>query len=151
MYHPPGGDAFEFVELEHTGTIPLDVSGFSFDGIGFVFPDNTVLAPGALVVLASAGNPAAFAARHPGLPVSGWFDGSLANGGERLALLDRQGRTVTAVHYDSPGWPGAADGNGASLELQDSDGDPNSPRPGRPATPRPAPRAGRRKQPRSRS
>lgn len=151
MYHPPGGDAFEFVELENHGPTTLDLSGFSFDGLGFLFPDNTVLAPGAVIVLASAAHPDAFAARYPGLPVTGWFEGSLSNGGERLALHDRTGRTVAAVRYDDEdGWPLAADGGGASLERHDPQGDPHSPAswrassstfgtPGHPPSPAPPP------------
>lgn len=127
-YNPVGGDAYEFIELQNTGALPLDVGGFSFQGINFVFPDGTTLATGATVVLANNANLAAFTARYPGLAVLGTFGGSLDNGGERLALLDRNRRTVTAVHYDDEnGWPTAADGGGYSLEIIDPQGDPNAP------------------------
>jgi hypothetical protein len=129
-YNPPGGEAeaYEFVELRNVGSVPLDVGGFSFQGITYSFPSGTLLAPGALVVLASAANPAAFATRYPGVLVSGWFGGSLANGGERIALLDREMRTVFAVHYDDEGgWPTTPDGGSYSLEVVDPRGDPNAP------------------------
>lgn len=128
MYHPPGGDAFEFLELHHGGEIPVDLGGFSISGIDYVFPHRTILAPGEVMVLASALSPAAFAARYPGVHVAGYFAGALSNGGERLVLRDPQGRGVAATIYaDSAAWPVQADGGGSSLELVDRDQDPNAP------------------------
>jgi len=128
MYNPPGGDAYEFLELRNVGAQPLDVGGFSFQGLTYVFPAGTTLPAGGIVLLASAANPAQFATRYPGATVFGYFAGSLSNGGERIAVLDAGGRTVTAVHYDDEGgWPLAADGGGASLEVMDPRGDPNAP------------------------
>ncbi|MEK7785061.1 MAG: lamin tail domain-containing protein [Chloroflexota bacterium] len=97
MYHPLGGDAFEFVELQNLGGVALDVTGFSVMGVDYVFPHRTVLSPGQIVVLASSLSPASFAARYAGLSPDGYFSGSLANGGERIELRDREGRTVTSV------------------------------------------------------
>lgn len=128
MYHPPGGDAHEFVELQYLGRVPLDVSGFSVGGIDFVFAPGTVLSPGQVIVLASGLSPTSFAARYPGVTVTGYFGGALANGGERLAVHDRDGRTLTAVSYDDDvPWPPSADGQGYSLEVLDPNGDPNDP------------------------
>ena len=73
-------------------------------------------------------NPAAFAARYPRVAVFGTFGGNLANGGERLALLDKNGNTFYSVDYDDEkGWPKAADGAGYSLSLLDPDGNPDDP------------------------
>ena len=129
MYNPnPPGEAYEFVELQNAGSALLDVGGFSFQGIDFVLPPRTVLAPGAIVVLASDLNSASFSARYPNVTVTGYFTGSLANGGERLAILDQNGRTIISVDYDDEtGWPKAADGGGYSLEIVDAHGDPDAP------------------------
>ncbi|MBI2949469.1 MAG: lamin tail domain-containing protein [Verrucomicrobia bacterium] len=128
MYHPLGGDAFEFVEIQNRGSVAMDVTGFSFTGIEFVFPHRTVLNPGQIVILASSLSPASFAARYSSAIVSGYFDGALGNGSERIELHDRDGRTVTAVTYrDDGAWPGTADGEGFSLEVIDADGDPDDP------------------------
>jgi hypothetical protein len=128
MYNPHAGDACEFLELQNTGAMPLDLGGFSFQGVTFVFPMGSVLESGAVLLLASDANPASFAARYPAALVTGCFGGSLANGGERIALIDRNGRTVIAVHYDDEaGWPAPADGGGYSLELIDANDDPNAP------------------------
>lgn len=128
MYNPPGDEAGEFVEIQNIGTVPVEMGGFSIQGLDYLFPAETTLAPGALLLLGSAANPAAFQARYPSAAVFGFFEGNLDNGGERLALLDRQGRTVTAVQYDdNNGWPREADGGGRSLEVIDPRGDPNAP------------------------
>ncbi|HWI56877.1 MAG TPA: chitobiase/beta-hexosaminidase C-terminal domain-containing protein, partial [Bacillota bacterium] len=117
MYNPVGGDAYEFLELQNLGANPADLSGYSLEGVGYLFPKGTSLAGGAVMLLASAANPAAFASRYPGVMVSGFFGGALANNGERLALLDTKSNAVFSVEYkNSGGWPTAADGGGASLE-----------------------------------
>jgi CotH kinase protein/Lamin Tail Domain/Fn3 associated/Bacterial TSP3 repeat len=139
MYNPPGGDAFEFVELLNTGSTPLDLSGFTFEGINFRFATPfPLLAPGARLVLANDTRPAEFASRYPGVTVDGYFSGALSNGGERITVLDRRGRVVDSVTYGDDGaWPSGSDGKGDSLELASLAGDPNAP-----ATWQASPRAG---------
>jgi hypothetical protein len=46
MYNPVGGDAYEFIELQNTGTIAVDLGLMSFEGINFTFLRNTTLAAG---------------------------------------------------------------------------------------------------------
>lgn len=128
MFNPPGGDFYEFIELQNTGVTPVNLGGWTFEGIGFIFPPYFTLPAGARIVLASDELPSAFAVRYPGVQVSGWFDGSLDNGGERLALRDGAGNTVFSVDYDdAEPWPVAADGPGYSLEILDVNGDPDDP------------------------
>jgi hypothetical protein len=53
MYNPVGGGAYEFVELENTGSAPLNLAGAQFEGIDFTFPaDMSPVLPGARVVFA---------------------------------------------------------------------------------------------------
>ncbi len=126
MYNPVGGDAFEFIEVRNIGDTDIDISGFSFSGITYVFPAGSMLAPGATLVLASNTDPAAFAQRYPGVVVSGYFADRLANGGERIGIKDVAGETVTSADYSDTGqWPGLADGGGHSLEIIDPGGDPD--------------------------
>lgn len=126
MYNPVGGDAFEFIELRNVGDTDIELSGFSFAGITYVFPEGSLLAAGATLVLASDENPAAFAQRYPGVVVAGYFADRLANGGERIAIKDLAGETITSVDFgDSGQWPALADGSGHSLEVMDPDGDPD--------------------------
>lgn len=127
-YHPRGGDPYEFVEIHNAGATPVEASGFSLRGVQFVFPPGSLLAPGQTVVIASALSPSSFALRYPGVLVLGSFSGTLDNGGERLALLDREGRIVDSVDFrDADGWPEAADGDGPSLERIDPFSDPDAP------------------------
>jgi hypothetical protein len=126
--YPPGGDPYEFIELQNLGGTTLDLGGINFSGIDFRFPDLTTLAPGGRFLIASAVDPAAFATRYPDAHVDGHFNRALANGGEKLTLRDREGRTITSVEYnDTNGWPLEADGRGPSLELLDPKGAPSDP------------------------
>lgn len=129
MYHPSGGDAFEYIELQNTGKLPEDLSGCSFGGVTFRFPTPfPPLAPGGRIVLANGSNQADFHQRYPQVQVAGWFGGSLDNGGERLELFDASGQSITLLEYqDQFPWPVRADGQGASLELIDPSGDPVAP------------------------
>ena len=128
MYNPIGGSTYEFLELQNIGATPVDLSGFSFDGITYVFPNGTILAPGALMVLANNASPSAFATRYPGVVVAGYYGGNLSNSGERIALLDQNGNTVISVDYSNGGgWPTAANGGGYSLEIINPNGDPDDP------------------------
>ena len=129
MYNPPGGDAYEFIELSNVGGVAVDLAGFSTEGVEFRFPEPyPPLQPGDRLVLASATDPAAFAARYPGVTVGAWYNGALNNGGERLALLDRTGRVVASVEYDDDrAWPTSPDGSGTSLELGSADGEEDDP------------------------
>ncbi|MFN0067929.1 MAG: lamin tail domain-containing protein, partial [Limisphaerales bacterium] len=129
MYNPAGGDAFEYLELINAGGVPVDVAGWSIEGVNFRFPTPfPAVAPGARLLLGNDANTNLFHQRYGPVPAAGRFGGSLANGGERLALLDRDGRVVTSVTYgDSGPWPDRANGGGFSLEVADPAGDPNSP------------------------
>jgi hypothetical protein len=126
LYNPAGGAAHEFIEIQNTGATTVDLFGLSFtDGITS-FPLDTTLGPGAYFVAVS--DPAAFAARYPGVEIGAVFQGNLANGGERMALTDSEGRTVIEVTYADEGlWQVGADGFGWSLVNLDPQGDPNDP------------------------
>jgi hypothetical protein len=128
-YNPTVSNAYEFVELQNIGSTNLNIGGFALDGVTFIFPTNAMLAAGARLVLSSDLAPLSyFAQRYPGVTVAGQFTGNLDNNGERLALRDASGRTITAVHYkDGGGWPQEPDGLGLTLEVIDPAGDPNDP------------------------
>jgi len=128
MYNPLNGDAFEFLEIQNTGPVPLDLGGFRIEGIDCTIPSGTVVAPGAVLVFANGSDPEAFSTRYPGVVVTAYYRGNLSNAGERIALIDPRGRTVLAVQYDDEGgWPILGDGTGFSIEPIDPVGDPNAP------------------------
>ncbi|XOV69646.1 MAG: lamin tail domain-containing protein [Verrucomicrobiota bacterium] len=128
MYHPPGGDAFEFVELTNFSPVAYDLSGHHLRGVSYDFVPGTRLDPGASMVLASNENPVAFQSRYPEVSVGGHFGGNLSNSGEWLSLEDGSGNFVTGVRYDDKGvWSKEADGKGYSLVLRHASGDPSVP------------------------
>ena len=127
-YNPAGGDAYEFIELRNTGSQAIELGGSFFEGVNYVFAPGASINPGATLVLANNANPAAFTVRYPGAFVAGYYSGSLANGGERIALKNASGVTiVSVVYHDNAGWPAAADGGGSSLELIDPAGASSDP------------------------
>ncbi len=120
-YHPPvrdgvDGERFEFIELQNSGQVPLDLGGLAFTaGIGFTFTNGTVLEPGAFLVLTSSRGD--FASVYPDVVVRGEFSGRLDNGGETLTLGYPGGLTVWSVTFDdAPPWPAGTDGGGLSLQ-----------------------------------
>jgi Lamin Tail Domain/CotH kinase protein/Fn3 associated len=132
MYNSPG-DAYEFVELRNVSAAAISVGYWSVDGLGqndtgYIFPPNTTLAPGQIIVLGSDSSLISWTNRYPGVTAFGFFSGKLDNGGEKLGVRDGNGRLLWSVDYDDEnGWPLAADGFGASLEIIDVFGDQDNP------------------------
>lgn len=133
MYNPPGGSLFEFLEVKNVGLTPIDLFGVQVtNGVVFSFRPNTVLEPGAFLVLVSNRN--VFEAFYPEVEVYGEYLGSLSNGGEKVTIKEAPvppafvGETIVSVDYnDSRLWPIAPDGFGRSLVLVDAAGDPDNP------------------------
>jgi hypothetical protein len=136
MYHPIDGDnRKEYVELYNRGSVAVDLTGWSLsDGLGFAFPDGTVIsAQGYLVVArdpalftgpASVYNLPASRVVGPATPDAAAVFGALKDRGERVTLSDQLGRTVNTVRYHDGGeWPRWPDGLGSSMELIDANQD----------------------------
>ena len=132
-YHPLPDDPvddgeFEFVELKNTGNASLDLNGVQFvDGISYQFTSQAILNAGEFLVLAS--NRVEFENRYQ-MECFDEYEGSLNNGGERLALNNAGNDTLFSVLYDDEdGWPESADGQGYSLVPVDLNpsGDQNDP------------------------
>jgi hypothetical protein len=143
MYDPAtDNDDDEFIEIHNRSGSPVDISRWSFtDGIDYTFPSNTVMAAGAHYVVAK--NKSRMIARYPGLNLTnlfGSYDGTLKNGGERVALgrpesfISTNGSggfvtnsgyiTINELTYGNGGqWGEWSHGGGSSLELKDPDSD----------------------------
>ena len=93
----------EWIELYNRSNDEVDLSAWSLrDGITYDFPPDTMLAPGAYLVV-----------------TNDEFGGQLNNRSERIHLRDANDNTVDEVEYlDGSPWPKRADGRGASLELR---------------------------------
>ncbi|MDG2122423.1 MAG: lamin tail domain-containing protein, partial [Verrucomicrobiales bacterium] len=109
-------DAFEWVELLNVGERTVELDGVEFgNGIDYVFGAGTLPPGERVVVVRDAG---AFGMRNPGVVVAGEFALGLANGGERIELVDRGGVGIMEFSYgDRLPWPEEADGGGYSLTL----------------------------------
>ena len=110
-------DDFEFTELENTSGHVINLFGLQFtDGISLTL-GSFVLQPGGRAVVVR--NREAFVARYgDSVPIAGVYEGSLANGGESIALASISGETLITIDYnDGDPWPLAADGDGSSLVL----------------------------------
>ncbi|RIK76533.1 MAG: hypothetical protein DCC68_19155 [Planctomycetota bacterium] len=117
------GNDEEWVELYNKSDHAVDISGWQFDdGIQFTFPANTIVQPGAYLVVAR--DAASLAAKYPAIAIAGSFAGELNNQDENLRLRDARGNIANEVHYyDGGRWSDSADGGGSSLELRDPDAD----------------------------
>jgi len=121
---------FEWIELMNISAGPVELAGCRFDdGITFDFSANSsvgTIAAGQRIIIAS--NAAAFAARHPGVPIAGTFQNSsnFSNSGERIELLAADGTHILDFTYDDAApWPTSPDGGGYSLVLINPAGNPD--------------------------
>ena len=129
MYHPEESPEPEFLEFFNAHSQPISLQGAKFragNPFGeYTFGDVT-LAPGAYAVLVK--DATVFAARHgqvAGL-LGAWGGGSLANGGERIAIDDASGNVILDFRYnDKEPWPESPDGTGPSLVLVNPEASPD--------------------------
>lgn len=108
----------EWIELYNKGTSDQDISGWELDGaVSFTAPTGTVISANQYLIIAENTND--FGAKFPRAVCIGQYSGSLSNSGEDLLLLDTEGNPADEVAYlDGAPWPGAADGEGSSMELR---------------------------------
>lgn len=129
-YNPPGGDeSTEFIELQNVhATATLDLSGIILsDGVSFTFPSGTELPSGSRLLVVA--DETSFENNFgPGLPVAGSYDRNLSNSSDTITLGYADGTVIQSFTYDQNApWPTEADGNGFSLVLAQTTGDPALP------------------------
>jgi len=129
MYHPSQTNeaAFEWVELRNQLAVDMDISGWTIaGGIDYRFPENTVIAGGSYLVVASS--PVDLTAATGVTNVVGPFTGRLSNSGEKLELRNNNDRLMDELDYGTEDtWPCAPDGAGPSLAKIDEDGPASDP------------------------
>ena len=118
MYHAPGGNAQDYIEIRNISADPVPLHGYKFDGaISFEFSGSAVpiLAPGAFLVVVKDFD--AFAATYPanGILIAGEYRNDFDNSGEEVQLEFWNQDLITFRYSDARDWPQAADGAGASL------------------------------------
>ncbi len=127
-YNPPesGTDSLEYIEIYNAGSVDLNLEGYTFSkGVDLTFP-NVVLKAGAYLL---TGVNADVIERNFNVQAIQWNGGALANGGEAIAISDRNGNEIFSVTYQTAApWPvfaEGANGGGRSIELCNFDADPN--------------------------
>ncbi|MDX1950735.1 MAG: lamin tail domain-containing protein [Verrucomicrobiota bacterium] len=125
MYNPvaPGSS---YVEIYNRSQFNVfDLTSWRLNGASFLFPNGTLIEPGAYILLVRD----LFSFRSAygvNLPVIGEFSGELSNEGETLSLYDAATNLIDQVRFDNDlPWPSGADGGGASLQLIDAAEDNN--------------------------
>src|SRR5437762_5542554 len=133
MYHPASGNVLEsYVELRNTDNSSTNISGWRLTrGIQFTFPTNTILGPGAYLVVAA--DRTAFTNKYPG--VLNFLAGFIGTIGHDLRLENASGTLMNELQFSDGGdwavrrmgpivyahqgweWYAAQDGFGSSLEL----------------------------------
>lgn len=121
MYQPSAlsnASQYEFIELQNIGSTVLDLSGVRFtNGLDYVFPSGSVLAPGAFIVVVN--DRSSFLSRYPGaasVMAPGGFNGSLDNTGETVALTLPAPWDVHILRFRfEPTWYSSASGGGHSI------------------------------------
>ncbi len=130
MYNAPGGSTNDFLEFHNRGTSLLNLGGLQFtQGIDYVFPAGTSLAPGQYLVLArgaATGNFSGFRTFYglgSDVAILGPYSGNLSDAGEELVLSTAAGADVvlSLTYSDGRGWPEGADGTGHSLVPRSPD------------------------------
>lgn len=115
-------DTEDWVELINRSSEPIDISGWAFadenDDHVFTLPENTIMDGGSYIVLCV--DTSVFRTHFPdAVPILGNTGFGFSGGGEVLRLFDGAGNLVDSVEYDDDEpWPVAADGDGATLELE---------------------------------
>jgi len=121
MYHPSGGEEFEFIELKNISGFDLDISKISFvDGITFSFDESSVtnLKKNDYVVVVKSNS--AFASRYDtnDILIAGEYEGGLKNSNEKIEIQGTAGETWLAYTYFDTWYPNT-DGDGYSLVIAD--------------------------------
>ena len=132
MYNPAVSNA-AYVEIYNASpTFAYDLSGWELRGVGYTFPQGTILAPGGFLVLVE--NRLSFIAAYGAtVPIFDVFPGALQFDGETLTLIQpgvapAADVVIDKVRYDSQKpWPQLANGGGYSAQLIDPKQDHSRP------------------------
>ncbi len=121
-YNPePTVDAGNWLELYNYGAADVNISGWILTDANpihnFVFPEGTWINAGERLVCAT--DMTLFTAQHPDvLNVIGPISFGLNNAEETIQLFDLQLNAMAEINYtDDAPWPGGADGQGRTMEL----------------------------------
>jgi CotH kinase protein/Lamin Tail Domain/Chitobiase/beta-hexosaminidase C-terminal domain/Fn3 associated len=118
MYHAPGGNAQDFIELRNISTETVQLLGYKLDSaIDYHFRDSATasLVPGEFIVAIKDIDQFSAAYSTNGLTIAGEYKGDFDNSGEKVELEFWDQDLITFRYSDARNWPQAADGAGHSL------------------------------------
>ena len=118
-YHPDDivNESPEFLELYNRTSVPIALDRYRLaSGVRFDFSSETVLGPGAYLIVAKDPNSRFF--RSIGTTL-GPYEGELSNSGETITLWNGDCIAEAITYDDRPPWPLAPDGYRTSLERVD--------------------------------
>jgi hypothetical protein len=125
-YHSSGtADSDDWFELYNYGSAAADLSGWTLKDYfnEYIFPDNTIIAPGSRLVLCS--DVTKFTTQYPGITNLGPIGLSLDNAGDLISLYDARGvQYLSFVYNDKAPWPTSPDGLGYTLESSGNTANP---------------------------
>lgn len=117
---PNDGEA-EVLELFNASDSPIDLSGWTIDGVDLKIPGGTVISPGGYVVFTDSIKLLRSSLRNSNAIIIE-FGGGLKGAGEQLTLSNASGVVVDEVEYQTERpWPSLPDGFSLSLRSPDSD------------------------------
>jgi hypothetical protein len=126
----PTSDAGDWIELRNVSSETQDISSWTLrdeqDNSAYLIPDNTILAPGEMIVLCKS--TALFDGVYTGVENrAGDFTFGFDDNGELIRLYDEAGKINFSIYYQSNApWPIEANAQGYTLELADSSADVNN-------------------------
>lgn len=129
MYHPVLEESLvenhEFIELYNSSDSAIDLEGIRLaGGIDFVFPEGATIGAKDYVVVAKnmrrLNEPPGYDV--PAEKLFGDYERELDNGGEKVAIIGKEGQGIESVTYnDDFPWPVAADALGAGRSWLNND------------------------------
>ena len=120
MYHAPGGNEEDFIEVRNISSAPVRLDGYKIDGaVDFKFGAGR-LDPGTFMLAIQDID--GFSAVHStnGISIAGEYSGDFDNHGETVDLEFHGHDLIRFTYSDARNWPQAADGAGHSLVPIDS-------------------------------
>ena len=119
----------EWIELYNRSQEAVDLTNWQLaGGIEYAFTAGTRIGPGQYLVIAADRRVLVELYPEIASQIIGDYSRSLSNQSDRIELLDSRHNLADVVQYsDGLGWPSAADGGGASLELRSPNADNQRP------------------------